>query len=222
MLDGCFIPSVLVGWRRLLAGEYRDPLVGRDLLVGCIAGGLGCFLLHLCFPLYIVFGYPEAEPLIGSRLYSDPNTLSLFSGATAVVSIILNKILISVVFSLVICVSLYILRVLFRKTWVAIAAFLALRVMLYSISDDPLVGLLINLIWVVIPLFIFFRFGILSLAAFCLFTSILDGFPITTRTSASYFDIGLTGLILLLALVLYAFRTSLGGRPMFGTPRLDD
>ena len=31
-------PDVLVSWARLLAGELRDPLVGRDVLVGCAAG----------------------------------------------------------------------------------------------------------------------------------------------------------------------------------------
>ena len=29
-------PGMLVGWSRLLAGNYRDPLVGRDLFVGCV------------------------------------------------------------------------------------------------------------------------------------------------------------------------------------------
>jgi hypothetical protein len=33
-------PDVLVTWTRLLAGEFRDPLVGRDLLVGCSVGPL--------------------------------------------------------------------------------------------------------------------------------------------------------------------------------------
>jgi serine/threonine-protein kinase len=28
-------PRVLVGWSRLLSGNFRDPLAGRDLLVGC-------------------------------------------------------------------------------------------------------------------------------------------------------------------------------------------
>ncbi len=28
-------PRVLVGWSRLLAGSFRDPLVGRDILIGC-------------------------------------------------------------------------------------------------------------------------------------------------------------------------------------------
>ena len=31
-------PEVLVTWARLLAGDFRDPLVGRDVLIGCAAG----------------------------------------------------------------------------------------------------------------------------------------------------------------------------------------
>jgi serine/threonine-protein kinase len=37
-------PATLVSWSRLLAGRFRDPLVGRDVLVGCLAGDLR---LHL-------------------------------------------------------------------------------------------------------------------------------------------------------------------------------
>ena len=31
-------PSSLISWGRLLAGQMRDPVVGRDLLVGILAG----------------------------------------------------------------------------------------------------------------------------------------------------------------------------------------
>ena len=31
-------PRVLVSWVRVLAGRVRDPLVGRDVLIGCVGG----------------------------------------------------------------------------------------------------------------------------------------------------------------------------------------
>ena len=37
-------PQVLVSWTRVLAGRVRDPLVGRDVLVGCVAGTLFAIL----------------------------------------------------------------------------------------------------------------------------------------------------------------------------------
>ncbi len=33
-------PRLLISWSRLMAGDFRDPMVGRDLLVG---GCWGCF-----------------------------------------------------------------------------------------------------------------------------------------------------------------------------------
>ena len=33
-----FWPTLLIGWTRLLSGQVRDPLVGRDILVGAAAG----------------------------------------------------------------------------------------------------------------------------------------------------------------------------------------
>jgi hypothetical protein len=44
----------------------------------------------------------------------------------------------------------------------------------------------------------------------------------TLDASAWYFAYGLAAFVLFAALVLCAFRTSLGGRPIFGTPRIDD
>jgi hypothetical protein len=70
--------------------------------------------------------------------------------------------------------------------------------------------------------FLFFRLGLLSAAAAILCIQILDHFPITTQFSAWYSGIGLTGLALLLTFVLYAFHTSLGGRPLFGRASLED
>ena len=31
-------PQLLVGWTRLLDGRWRDPLVGRDILIGSLGG----------------------------------------------------------------------------------------------------------------------------------------------------------------------------------------
>jgi hypothetical protein len=51
-----------VGWNRLLAGNYRDPLVGRDLLVGCVGGIVFILLAYLYFPIFRLFGFPQPKP----------------------------------------------------------------------------------------------------------------------------------------------------------------
>jgi serine/threonine-protein kinase len=55
-------PDVLITWSRLTTGRLRDPLVGRDLIVGTIAGLLLAFLTPLGTLLPPVFGYPPPAP----------------------------------------------------------------------------------------------------------------------------------------------------------------
>ena len=40
-------PATLVSWSRLLAGGFRDPLVGRDVLAGCLLGAFSIALERL-------------------------------------------------------------------------------------------------------------------------------------------------------------------------------
>ena len=37
-------PRLLVSWSRVLRGRFADPRVGRDVLVGCLAGTLMCIV----------------------------------------------------------------------------------------------------------------------------------------------------------------------------------
>jgi hypothetical protein len=39
-----FWPTLLIGWTRLLSGRVRDPLVGRDILIGVAAGTIAALL----------------------------------------------------------------------------------------------------------------------------------------------------------------------------------
>ena len=39
-------PQMMISWVRLMAGRFRDPLVGRDVLVGCLVGSPGAILLQ--------------------------------------------------------------------------------------------------------------------------------------------------------------------------------
>jgi hypothetical protein len=57
-------PGVLVGWSRLLARKYRDPLVGRDLLVGCLAGVVFILLdRNLVIIAHSILGSPPPRSL---------------------------------------------------------------------------------------------------------------------------------------------------------------
>jgi hypothetical protein len=40
-------PHLLISWTRLLSGQWRDPVVGRDVLIG-LGAGTGTFASHDC------------------------------------------------------------------------------------------------------------------------------------------------------------------------------
>src|SRR5262249_7964661 len=55
-------PHALITWSRLLAGRLRDPLVGRDLLIGTSVGMLLGVLVQLRFVAPAWFGVPAHGP----------------------------------------------------------------------------------------------------------------------------------------------------------------
>jgi len=71
-------PRILVSWSRFLDGDVRDPLVGRDILVGCFFGVAILILRDLHFIAPSVFHVAAPTP-VTLRL----DGLSSASGAAA-------------------------------------------------------------------------------------------------------------------------------------------
>jgi hypothetical protein len=66
------------------------------------------------------------------------------------------------------------------------------------------------------------RFGLVAAAfGYCL-SNVAFNFPMTFDTSAWYFGYGFAALAIFAAIVLYAFRYSLGDRSLFAPSHLDD
>jgi hypothetical protein len=61
-----------------------------------------------------------------------------------------------------------------------------------------------------------------AVAVFLFFGHLFFVFPITFDASAWYSGTGYAALAILAALVLFAFRYSLAGRPLIAAPQLDD
>lgn len=220
-------PGMLVGWSRLIAGSYRDPLVGRDLLAGCVAGAALAMLSYLGVLLASLFGAPQPAPWTGIAI-GTMDTLYLFSSTRAIIVGIAFLMSSCTIYAFVTGFLLFLMRSLLRSTWAAaIVCILMFAAAFLPTGKLPLIYLIPVVLMPlvlssVIHLLIILRFGLLALIADQFFYNLLCLFPITTQMSASYFGIGLTGLVILLALSLYAFHTSLGGRPLFGRASLED
>src|SRR5690606_30766327 len=57
-------PHILITWSRLMAGVVRDPLVGRDILVGLVAGLLLTVITLSSRLVPLLFGSAQLSPWV--------------------------------------------------------------------------------------------------------------------------------------------------------------
>jgi hypothetical protein len=114
---------------------------------------------------------------------------------------------------------LFVLRWVLRKQWIALLVFIAIFVM----AD---IGTPSNL-WLTAAFLVVFatiwagvllRFGLLATIAIDALRRVLQSLPHTLDTSAWYMGTVTLPLILILALAVYGFRVSLGGRKLIQVP----
>ncbi|HWC16457.1 MAG TPA: hypothetical protein VG498_05560, partial [Terriglobales bacterium] len=58
-------PEYLISWTRLLGGNYRDAMVGRDLLTGSLIGSLIALIVHVVNALPAWFNLAGQTPING-------------------------------------------------------------------------------------------------------------------------------------------------------------
>ena len=208
-------PATLVSWSRLLAGGFRDPLVGRDVLAGCLLGAFSTTFDRLAWLVPSWLGFPPAQPQSGPQLE--------FLGARTMVADLSRLLIGAPFFWLTFLFVLVLLRGLLRKEWAAAVAVVFLGAVLAATGNpsDPtlLVTQVIFLSWSV---FLLIRFGLLAMLANYVIHGILTDFPLTTEGSAWYAGISLAGILLIAAIAFYSFYTSLGGRPVFGAAAFEE
>jgi len=215
-------PHMLVSWTRVLSGEWHDPLVGRDVLVGCAAGvTMGClYCLAVLAPSW--FGYPEAIPL--QQPIGGIETLAGFGSALSVLVSSVPLWGLSGAFGFLFLI--FFLRALSRSEWVAAVALLILLTAGTMFGYEGPGGLLIfgllHLAYNATFLFVLLRFGIVAAVLGNSVGFLLLVFPVTLQTSAWYAGIGYVALLVLAGLALYGFRTSLGGRPLLNIATVED
>ncbi len=208
-------PTTLVSWSRLLAGGFRDPLVGRDVLAGCLWGAFVADLERLMWFVPSWLGQPPPQPISGPdwQLLGVRTTIASTSGS----------LFFGLFVPLAILFFLFVLRALLRKEWAASISWVLFLAVFLSLGSDSIpAALVVNLIVQGVTVILLRSLGLLWLVAAIVFNGFLTTFPLTTQASAWYAGISLAGILLMAAIAFYAFYTSLGGRPVFGRALLDE
>jgi len=209
-------PETLVSWSRLLLGRVRDPLVGRDVLLGMAAiGTVTIATSWLVAQLALILGAPP--PLATEFLVPS------FAGPRYGLAWLLIQTQGSVVISMVILVVLLLARLLFRSTRAAVGAVLVLATLLsivMSVGSPVPVGMKIlgTAVFILITgvtIFCMLRFGLLSVIGGLFMLDALRGAPLTWDLSNWYAGAGLLSVAAVLGVAGWAFYTSLAGQRLF-------
>jgi serine/threonine protein kinase len=200
-------PHRIISWKRFISSDIRDPLVGRDIMLGVLVG-VGIELLSLAWVLSPrLFGWPTPANVV------NPNTLSGLRGQLGVVS---QSLLQAPLVSLSTLFVVLLLSVILRRDWLAmIAGWLLLISLTIFSGDNPSIDIFFTALCAAIFIFGLMRFGLLT-AVFTFFSfSVLDALPETTNFSVWFASATILIVIILIGLGFYGAFISMGGRQAF-------
>ena len=201
-------PRLIISWTRLMAGNYRDPMVGRDLLIGGLFG-----LIHgACIPFGLLltrwFGF-EAPPIITISV------ITLDSLGRLLAVFLNSQVVVSVFVGFAFLFFLLLLYIILRKEWLAaLALFLiavAIEVSAFAFGGPRLFWVASILVAAAITIVVA-RFGLLATMVAQLFFFLSVTYPLTTNFSVWYATSTIFALVIALGLAIYGFYISLGGR----------
>jgi hypothetical protein len=208
-------PDLLISWTRLLSGRLRDPLVGRDILIGILAGVSAALLF------FVQQSVPAFANL--SAMTSIPPDFETLGTLRQLVSAIVTTFFFTTIPTLATMSLLVLLSVLLRRRWLAIVVSgLVLTLFFLGLSENLRADLPVTLLLGALMVFVAARFGILSLYATFLVVFLIVRFPHTLDFSRWYAGRSLFVLLIVVGLAFGAFWIALGGKSPFGAAALEE
>ena len=210
-------PQAIISWSRLISGQVRDPVVGRDILFGV---GFGTLWILIFEGSYIPLARMGASPPLSASAY-------LLGGRQA-----LGQWLLQIPFSIFGTMQFFFLLLglklvvefLFklagwkamRADWIAAVLFVAIFVVMRTLQsthlavDVPVILLIYGILTLIV-----LRFGLVPLAVGAFTVDMLGSVPFTADLSAWYASTTLLALLSVVALAGWGFYHSLGGEPLW-------
>jgi serine/threonine-protein kinase len=204
-----FAPRLLISWSRLLAGDFRDPMIGRDLLVGGLLGLGHTAAIYLGYGLRLRLT-TDQFPLLSI------NTDTLRGYRVMLMDMLSDGLLGSIFAGLAYLFFFLLMYIIVRKPrlagilmWLTV---LTIQVLFFASSWHIVISnlLIATLLTVTVA-----RFGLLAAISWSFFFQLTFSWPMTTNLSQWYSNATLLALATLVGLAVYGFYTSLAGQPIF-------
>ena len=207
-------PNTLISWSRMLAGKFKDPVLGRDVLLGTLFGLLAAVADQMQPIVEAGLGKPPIRPFGFTNSYS-------LDGLRGSMATVLFGAASSFSVALVVFFLFFILRLIFKREWLAMVL-VGLLFCVPSIgAQNPLIDALFTGPFIVAYLWILRRFGLVALTVLCFVDQLADQAPLTTPLTAWYTEGGMIGMVAIVAMALYGFHVSRAGKPLFAPGALE-
>jgi serine/threonine-protein kinase len=202
-------PGRIISWSRLLAGGFRDPLVGRDILIGAVFG-VGVILcnFHLADLVPQWLGYPPRAPWFD---FPPTQLLGIRSFAHGITS----QVRAALIQPFILLFFLLLLYIILRKDRLAALALWLIMALALSLTGSATAGLPFAWLSAFLILWVLYRYGLLALISAIFFLHLIIFYPITSDFFAWYAGDFVLALLISLGLAVYGFYTSLAGQPLF-------
>lgn len=198
-------PHAIISWSRLLAGKWRDPLVGRDLLWGVLLGVIWALLISMSF---LALKHQGATPQLARA--------NLLMGNREVAGSWLLNLIACIEGTLEFFFILFLLRVVLRNRWVALACFIALFTLQGSLQNDhPQIIWPFWLTLYTLAAGALARFGLIVLATAIFTANALLNLPYSLDLSRWYTPHLVAILLGFVAIAAWGFYNSLAGQKLW-------
>jgi serine/threonine-protein kinase len=200
-------PGILVASTRVMSGQWRDPLVGREVLIGSVAGTFYAVISRLSLALPSWLGRPEALPTeraVGYTFASGFSGLNLFD---SIGWSVFNTLLFLFLFLL--------MRIVLRRDWLAAAAVVVFWALPpFAAADNPAISGIGALLIGILLMAVILRVGVLAATTTFTVSNVFLMFPITFQLSAWYSRIGFMALAWATVIAMFGFFVSIQGQKL--------
>jgi serine/threonine-protein kinase len=224
-------PEMMISWSRLLAGNGRDPLVGRDVLAGVMLAVGNSLMLALHMRAQQWSGRPPGfpagaagDPFFGIAATSDLLLGGRFAFSRIIASLVSFPVLLGTMLTFFL---LFVLFALLRRRWLSVVAMIAVLTMVYirvhagwllivvsvadTLSPSPVDVAIFVVVQAAIVLMAI-RFGLLTMVIGSFVTVLLMLVPLTLDSAALYASSSFLTAATVVGLAAYGAYTAIGGK----------
>ncbi|HMQ02584.1 MAG TPA: serine/threonine-protein kinase [Pyrinomonadaceae bacterium] len=216
-------PERIISWSRLIAGDWRDPLVGRDVLIGTSAGigfcALAVFAVQL-LPMWRSQPAPNLLLISGQGPGGSP-----FGGLGGFPDMFADKISESLIAAFIFSFLILFLGLFLRRKLLGAAAvwliFSWLMITAGIMENGSVAQIVVSCVLATLIISVTFRFGVVALTL-CLMAISIANLPVTTELSAWYASDFVLFAVVLIGMAGFGFYTSTAGQKLWQVKLLSD